>query len=162
MLEQYMGYGYLVVAAVVYAWVAVKSRAKAVAAGKAGVKAFSNVFVTLFSVFALVGLLNTFVPISYIESLLGAEGGVASLFTGAAVGSALAGPPVAAYPVAASLLDAGAWLPAVAALIISWTLVGFLSLPMEIQVLGARFAISRNVLSFVLAILMSLVMGWIL
>lgn len=162
MLEQYMGYGYLAIAAVVYLWVAVKSRAKAAAAGKAGAKAFANVFVTLFSVFALVGLLNAFVPMSYIEGLLGAEGGVWSLFTGAAIGSALAGPPVAAYPVASSLLDAGAWLPAVAALIISWTLVGFLSLPMEAKVLGVRFAVWRNLLSFVAAILMSLIVGWVL
>lgn len=162
MLEQYMGLGYLVVAGTAYAVIFKKDRAKAVAAGKAGRKAFTNVLVTLLSIFALVGLMNAFVPMSVIQSVLGDSAGPMSLLTGTALGSAAAGPPVAAYPVAASLLEVGAWAPAVAAFIVSWTLVGFLSLPFEAKMFGLRFAVWRNLLSFALAMLIGLIVGWAL
>jgi len=162
MLEQYMGYGYLAAAGAAYIFVWTKNRDKAVAAAKAGRKAFSNVLVTLLSIFALVGLMNAFVPVSYIKSVLGTDAGPLSLLAGTALGSAAAGPPVAAYPVAASLLEIGAWAPAVAAFIVSWTLVGFLSLPFEAKMFGLRFAIWRNLLSFAVAMVIGLIVGWVL
>jgi uncharacterized membrane protein YraQ (UPF0718 family) len=97
-----------------------------------------------------------------IERLLGSQAGVTSLLVGTSVGSVAAGPPVAAYPIAASLLDGGAWMPAVAAFIVSWTLVGFVSLPFEARMFGARFAIGRNVLSFLFAMVIGVAMGWLL
>ena len=162
MLEQYMGYGYLAAAGAAYTYLWVKNRDKAVAAAKAGRKAFANVLVTLLSIFALVGLMNAFIPVAYIKSVLGTEAGPLSLLSGTALGSAAAGPPVAAYPVAASLFEVGAWAPAVAAFIVSWTLVGFLSLPFEAKMFGLRFAIWRNVLSFAVAMVIGLIVGWVL
>lgn len=162
MLEQYISYGYLAAAGVTYAFLWTKNSAKAKAAATAGRKAFANVLVTLLSIFALVGLMNAFVPMSYIQSVLGTGAGPISLLTGTALGSAAAGPPVAAYPVAATLLQAGAWAPAVAAFIVSWTLVGFLSLPFEAKMFGVRFAVWRNVLSFVAAMAIGLLVGWVL
>lgn len=162
MLEQYMGYGYLVAALAAYILVATRQRDKAVASAKAGVKAFSNVLVTLLSIFGLVGLMNAFIPMEVIQRWLGSGSGVVSLLTGGLLGSAAAGPPVAAYPVAQSLLDAGAWAPAVAAFIVSWTLVGFLSLPFEAKMFGTRFAVARNVISFGVSLVIGLIVGWVL
>ena len=48
------------------------------------------------------------------------------------------GPPLAAYPLAGSLLDAGAWPPAIAAFILSWISVGIITLPFEAQDIMAR------------------------
>lgn len=162
MLEKYIGYGYLVLAALGYAYTYAKSHDKAKAAAKNSVKSFSGVLVTFIAVFGLVGLLDVFVPQSLIERLLGASGGATSLLIGDALGSVAAGPPVAAYPVAASLLKGGAWAPAVAAFIVSWTLVGFVSIPFEARMFGPRFAVARNVLSFVFAMIIGLLMGWML
>ena len=162
MLEQYMGYGYLVLAGIGYAVIARKSPDKAKKAALSGIKSFRGVAVTLLSVFGLVGLLNVFVPPALIEKFMGASGGVASLLVGDLLGSVAAGPPVAAYPVAASLLDGGAWPPAVAAFIVSWTLVGFISLPFEARTFNWRFAITRNALSFVFAMVIGVLMGWVL
>ena len=163
MLEQVMGLGYLTLAGGVYVWVwKSKSPEKAKMAAKSGGKAFGNVAVTLLSVFAIVGFLNVFVPTSFIRDALGSAGGALSLLTGTAIGSAAAGPPVAAYPIAQQLLDAGAWAPAIAAFIVSWTLVGFLSLPFEGQMFGTKFAVWRNVLSFGLAMVVGLIVGWVL
>lgn len=162
MIEQYIGYAYLALAALGFAYTFSRSRDKAAQAARNSVKSFSGVALTFLSVFGLVGLLNVFVPPSLIEQALGAEGGFSSLLTGGAIGSVAAGPPVAAYPIAASLLDSGAWAPAVAAFIVSWTLVGFVSLPFEAQTFGPRFALLRNGLSFVFALIIGLLMGWVL
>ncbi|RLB95341.1 MAG: hypothetical protein DRH50_04440, partial [Deltaproteobacteria bacterium] len=43
-------------------------------------------------------------------------------------------------------------LVAVTALIITWVTVGLIQLPAEIAALGTKFAILRNVVSFVLSI----------
>jgi uncharacterized membrane protein YraQ (UPF0718 family) len=50
----------------------------------------------------------------------------------------------------------------VAAFIVSWTLVGFVSIPFEARTFGRRFAVARNGLSFVFAMLIGLLMGWML
>lgn len=162
MLEQYIGYAYLVLAAIGFAYTLTRSPQKARAAAGSSVKSFGNVAVTFIAVFGLVGLLNVFVPPSLISRLLGAEGGLMSLLVGDALGSVAAGPPVAAYPVAAALLEGGAWAPAVAAFIVSWTLVGFISMPFEARIFNRRFALARNGLSFVFAMIIGLLMGWVL
>lgn len=162
MTERYIGYGYLVLAILGYALTYAKSHEKARAAAKNSAKSLSGVAVTFLSVFGLVGLLDVFVPAALIERLLGSGGGFISLLVGAALGSVAAGPPVAAYPVAASLLDGGAWAAAVAAFIVSWTLVGFISIPFEARLFGTRFALARNTLSFVFALVIGLLMGWML
>ena len=162
MVERYVGYVYLALAALGYAYTIRKSRAKAGKAAQSGLKAFKGVIVTLLSVFALVGLLEVYVPPEFITRTLGAQAGISSLFVAAAMGSVAAGPPIAAYPIAQSLLNGGAWTAAVAAFIVSWTLVGFVSLPFEARTFGTRFAVARNVLSFIFAIIIGVLMGWIL
>lgn len=161
-MERYVGYAYLVLAALGFAYTYAKSRQKAAMAAKGALKSAKGVAVTFIAVFGLVGLLEVFVPPSLIEGALGSEGGLTSLLAGDALGSIAAGPPVAAYPIAASLLDGGAWAPAVAAFIVSWTLVGFISIPFEARTFGTRFAIARNVLSFAFAMVIGLLMGLVL
>lgn len=162
MVELYIGYAYLVLAALGFAYTYAKSRDKAKEAALGSLKSFRGVAVTFLAVFGLIGLLDVFVPPSMIESALGSGGGVTALLTGAGLGSVAAGPPVAAYPIASTLLASGAWAPAVAAFIVSWTLVGFVSLPFEARTFGVRFALARNVLSFVFAMVIGLLMGWVL
>ncbi|MDO8880560.1 MAG: permease [Coriobacteriia bacterium] len=162
MLERYIGYAYLVLAAIGFAYTYAKSHDKARKAAQGGLKALRGVALTFAGVFGLVGLLDIFVPPAFIERVLGSQGGFMSLLAGSALGSVAAGPPVAAYPIAASLLKSGAWAPAVAAFIVSWTLVGFVSLPFEARTFGPRFALARNGLSFVFAMIIGLLMGWVL
>jgi uncharacterized membrane protein YraQ (UPF0718 family) len=161
-VERYIGYGYLLAALAGYLVTVRRSRQKARQASVSGVKSFLSVAPTFLAVFGLVGLLEVFVPPAIVERFLGAEGGLLSLLAGGAVGSLAAGPPVAAYPLAASLLSGGAWMPAVAAFIVSWTLVGFVSLPFEATTFGWRFALARNGLSFVFALVIGLAMGAVL
>ena len=74
---------------------------------------------------------------------------------GASVGSIAAGPPLLSYTLGGELLTQGVNLFAVTALIVSWVTVGLVQLPMEMVMLGKRFALYRNLSSFILVILVS-------
>ena len=74
----------------------------------------------LIAVFGMVGLFQVFLDPAQVERALGASNGWMSLFLGAALGAVSIGPPLAAYPLAGSMLDAGAWPPAVAAFVVTW------------------------------------------
>ena len=67
---------------------------------------------------------------------------------GASVGSIAAGHPLASYILGGELLNSGVSLVAVTALMVSWVTVGIVQLPVEALMLGTRFAIWRNVISF--------------
>ena len=65
--------------------------------------------------------------------------------------SLLAGNAVNRYGVGATLLTMGASLFGAAALMLAWVNVGLLQLPVEISALGSRFAITRTVAAFLMA-----------
>mgnify|MGYP001812442345 CR=1 FL=1 len=76
---------------------------------------------------------------------------------GASVGSIAAGHPLASYLMGGELLKSGVSLLAVTAFVVSWVTVGIVQLPAEILMLGARFAIYRNVICFFGAIVVAFV-----
>lgn len=153
------GFVYLALVAVAYALAMRRSKDRAKKALAAGAAQLRGIAVTFIAIFGLVGLFDVYVPPALIERWMGASSGLGSLLVGAGLGSVAAGPPAAAYPIAATLLRGGAWLPAVAAFIVSWVLVGVVSIPYESNVFGIRFALLRNGLSFASAVLIGLGMG---
>lgn len=153
---------YLTVVGIAYAVFARRSSQRTRKAAAAGAKSFWGMVPTFVAVFGLVGLFEVFMPAELVERWLGASSGAVSLLVGTALGTIAAGPPAAAFPLAATLLDNGAWMPAVAAFIVSWILVGFVSLPMEAKVFGTRYAVLRNGLSIVVAATIGLLMGVVL
>ncbi len=116
----------------------------------------------LAAVFGLVGLFQVFLPPELIEKTLGESSGVASLLLGGGMGAVAIGPPAAAFPLAGTLLSAGAWPPAIAAFIVSWVSVGVVTLPFEAGVFGMRYALVRNGIAFGAALLIGLLMGLVL
>ncbi|TAJ45845.1 hypothetical protein [Methanofollis fontis] len=72
--------------------------------------------------------------------------------TGAFFGSIAAGNPVTSYVIGGELLEAGISLAAVTAFLITWVTVGIVSLPAEMQILGRRFALVRNLSGFLFSI----------
>ncbi|PLY03258.1 MAG: permease [Desulfuromonas sp.] len=113
----------------------------------------------LLSIFALIGLFNEFVPPESIRGWLGDNNHLLSLLNGALVGAVAIGPPVAAFPIAGSFIETGAWPPAAAAFIVSWVSVGIVSLPVEAHVFGWKFALWRNSITFIAALLIGLLIG---
>ena len=86
-------------------------------------------------------------------------------FIGAAVGSASAGNPLTSYIVAGELKRQGVSMLAVTAFLVAWVTVGLIQLPAEALMLGRRFAVLRNIISFVMAVgiavITVLTLGWI-
>jgi uncharacterized membrane protein YraQ (UPF0718 family) len=81
---------------------------------------------------------------------------------GGAVGSLATGNPITSYILGGEFLQAGVSLVAVTAFILTWVTVGLVQLPAESMMLGKKYAITRNVLSFVSAIIMALIAQLIL
>lgn len=153
---------YLAGVGIAYAYFWRTSPQRSDKAARAGAKSFTGMLPMFIAVFGLVGLFETFIPPALIERLMGSSSGALSLFVGTALGTVATGPPAGAYPIAASLLKGGAWAPAVAAFIVSWILVGFVSLPMESRVFGVKFALLRNGLSMLVAMIIGVLMGVVL
>lgn len=139
-----------------------KDRAKTKQALKVAWRSFNRIFPTIVIVIIVIGWLLTFVSKEVIASLIGQEAGLAGIAIAASLGSVLFMPALVAFPLAASLLKSGASITAVATFITTLTMIGFVTLPLEIKTLGKKVTFLRNGFSFVIAIIIGLLMGVIL
>ncbi len=157
-----IGLIYLVLVAFAYFWSFRHNGRKAAKAVTIGAKSLLNLIPLLLAVFALVGLFQEFLPPTVIEQFFGTGHRVLSLITGGMLGAISIGPPLASYPIAGTLLTAGAWPPAVAAFILAWISVGVVTLPFEAKVFGWRFAFIRNGVTLIAAMFSGLLLGGVL
>jgi len=131
-------------------------------------KMLLRVLPNIFAVVLLSGLIMEFVPLDRLSEYLGG-GFFTDGLVGAGIGSISIGNPLVSYVLGGALLEQGISLMAVTALLVSWVTVGSIQLPAEIQTFGARFALLRNGISFVFALIiaflvlmtMQLLAGWI-
>lgn len=118
-------------------------------------KNFVSTLPLIVGVILLVGFFRTFVTRQMIQSVFTGRL-LQDTLIGAVIGSIAAGNPVTSYIIGGELLKEGINLFAVTAFIVTWVTVGIVQFPAEAGILGKRFAVARNVLSFVLAILVSI------
>jgi len=116
---------------------------------------FSMAIPTIIGILILISLFNVYVPPSYFKMLF--SGSYFDSVTGALIGSVVAGNPVTSYLISGDLIRQGISLTAVTAFLVSWVTVGVIQLPAEIQFLGKRFAIARNISAFALSLLVAFV-----
>jgi len=140
----------------------VKNKQKTKQAVKIAVKMFMNILPTILVIVVLVGLLLGFVPHAVISKFMGNQSGIVGIFVSALLGAILYIPSIVSFPLAASFLKAGASVTAVAIFITTLTMIGFVTLPLEIKELGKKIALLRNGISLFLAILIGLIIGAIL
>ena len=83
---------------------------------------------------------------------------------GTVVGSLAGGNPLTSYIIGGELKIQGVSMLAITAFIVSWVTVGVIQLPAEALMLGRRFALIRNAISFLMsmgiAVLTMLTLGW--
>ncbi|NOZ56952.1 MAG: permease [Calditrichaeota bacterium] len=139
-----------------------QDRAKARRALVLAFRSFLRILPAVLTVVVVIGLLLGLVPKSTISRIVGEQGGVLGLLTVASLGAVLHIPSLIAFPLAASLLQAGASITAVAVFITTLTMIGVVTLPLEIRELGAKMALLRNGLSFLAALAIGVLMGVIL
>ena len=113
-----------------------------------------NVFPLMLGTILSVSLIITLIPKSFYLKIF--QGNIfIDPFIGSFIGSVSAGNPLLSYIIGGELLEQGVSLIAVTAFIVAWVTVGFIQLPAESSALGKRFAFLRNSLSFLSALLVS-------
>ena len=125
-------------------------------------KSFIKMFPMVLTIILIIGLLLGFVPPHQISKFIGEQSGIGGVLLIGAVGALMHIPALLSFPLAASLLESGASVTAVAAFITTLTMIGMVTLPLEIKELGKKMALLRNGISFVIAIIIALIMGAIL
>jgi len=115
---------------------------------------FKTVVPMLTGVLLLVSLLHQFFKNNYKYWFSGNL--ILDPLIGAIAGSISFGMPVTSYVAGGELLHAGVSLLAVTAFIMSWTTVGLIMIPLEASALGIRFAITRNILNFIFALIVAI------
>ncbi|MBS3817645.1 MAG: permease [Candidatus Thermoplasmatota archaeon] len=139
-----------------------RDKEKAVESLKKAVFSLFKILPTVLIIIVIIGLMLGFVPPSEISRFVGEQSGIFGVLLVGIVGSILHIPALVSFPLAASMLDSGATVTAVAAFITTLTMIGMVTLPLEIKKLGKKFALLRNGLSFIIAIIIALIMGVLL
>ncbi len=122
---------------------------------KAG-KMFWKVFPLILGTILLVSLMITVIPRAFYLTVF-QDSALLDPIIGSSIGSVSAGNPLVSYIIGGELLKQGISLIAVTAFIVAWVTVGFVQIPAESMILGKDFAIIRNLLSFIFAIIVALI-----
>ena len=144
-------------------WISFRnSKQKTVQALKKAWKAFENILPQFLSILMLIGFILAVLDESTISRLLGADSGVMGMAIAATIGSITLVPGFIAFPLAASLLAAGAGYGQIAMFLTTLMMVGVVTLPLEATYFGKRLAIGRNILAFIYAVIASCILGEVL
>jgi len=140
----------------------IKDKKKTKGALKAALKSFVSILPKTIMIIFAIGYLLTFIPPSAIAKFVGDQAGFGGTIVISFLGAVLFIPSIISFPLAGSLLQSGASVTSVAAFITTLTMIGFVTLPLEIKILGKKFAALRNGFSYIVALLISFLMGVIL
>ena len=157
-----IGLIYLVIISSCYLLLALKDPQKIGQSLKIVKNSLTKMLPFLLAIFGLIGLFQEFVPPATISTFFENTEGPVALLISTFAGAISIGPPLAAYPLAQTLLQSGAWPPAVAAFIFSWISIGIITLPFEASIFSIRFALLRNGISFIAAMVAGLLLGLLL
>lgn len=139
-----------------------KDKEKAVKSLKIAGISFIKMLPMIFVIIMVIALLLGFVPPAQISKFIGEQSGIAGILLVGIIGSVLHIPSLLSFPLAASLLEENASVSVVVAFITTLTMIGMVTLPLEIKELGLKMALLRNGISFSIAIIIALIMGAIL
>ncbi|SFR54168.1 permease [Anaeromicropila populeti] len=139
-----------------------KDKKKTKMALKKAWKSFENILPQLFTVLLIIGMMLSVLDKEMISSLLGSESGVLGMALAAIIGSITLIPGFVAFPLAASLLKAGAGYGQITMFITTLMMVGIVTMPVEIQYFGRSTTIKRNLFAFFYAVVISVLLGGII
>lgn len=140
----------------------VKNRDKTKKSLKIALRTFIKIIPLVAIIIIFIGFLLGFLPPDLISRIIGEQAGFLGIMITAVIGSVLFIPAIISFPLAASLLDGGASVMSVAAFITTLTMVGVVTLPVELREMGKKITILRNVFSFIFAVIIAVIMGVIL
>ncbi|MBN2324298.1 MAG: hypothetical protein JXQ30_11235 [Spirochaetes bacterium] len=109
----------------------------------------------LLGVLLIIALINNAIPPEFYARIFTGKRLIDPV-VGALVGSIAAGNPLTSYIIGGELLQQGVGMLAVVAFILAWVTVGVVQLPAESIMLGKRFALVRNGVSYLFAVIIAL------
>ncbi|MGG0655319.1 hypothetical protein [Rummeliibacillus pycnus] len=123
-------------------------------------KMFRNLIPSMLSIMLFVGLSLSILTPSFISSIIGEKSGFIGIVYSAIIGSVALIPSFVVFPLGNTLVQNGAGLPQVAALMSTLMSVGITTLPMEQKIFGRSFAYSRNASALLMSIIFSYII-WV-
>ncbi len=123
---------------------------------------FITVLPQFIAILLLVGLLLVVITPETIQRIIGTESGFLGMVITSLLGAVTLVPVIIAFPIAAELLSNGAGITQIAVFISTLTMVGFVTLPIEIKYLGRKVALSRNILAYLFAFVTAFIIGVVL
>lgn len=110
---------------------------------------FKEMLLIIPPIFVLLGLLDVWVPRETMVKYLGEGSGLKGILIAILIGSAAAGPLYAAFPVALVLMKKGAKFTNILLFIGAWSTTKIPMLLFELSALGAKFMLTRLVVSMI-------------
>lgn len=98
--------------------------------------------------FVVAGMVQALIPTEVISRWVGTESGFRGILIGTIAGGLTPGGPYVSMPIVAGLLKSGAGIGTMVAFITGWSLIAVSRLPLEVGILGWRFAGIRLAVSF--------------
>ncbi|WP_227766436.1 permease [Zhaonella formicivorans] len=122
-------------------------------------KAFENILPELLSVIVLVGIILALLNPYMVSRIIGNKSGWFGVILAAVIGAITLIPGFVAFPTAAMLLQGGAGLMQIAALLSTLMMVGVVTAPVEIKYFGKKVTVVRNLLAFLFSFLVAAVIN---
>lgn len=120
-------------------------------------KSFENILPQMLGMIVSIGVIIGVLSPETISKIIGGSSGWYGVTIAAIVGSITLMPAFVAFPMAAILLHNGAGYMQLSAFVSTLTMVGLLTLPLEIKYFGKKFAAYRNILAFILSFVVAFV-----
>ena len=137
------------------------NKRKTIQGVKMGIKMFMNLLPPFVTVLIIISFVLAILPGEVLEKLLGSDSGITGFIIAAGIGSVALITGFISYPLAAVLLKNGVSYPVISIFITTLMMVGIVTLPIEKKFFGWRVALTRNILSFIGALIIGACMALI-
>lgn len=137
----------------------IKDKKKTLKAIKTAIKSFENIMPQFLSIIIIVGFILAILNPETISSLIGESSNFLGITIASIIGSITVMPTFVAFSTGNTLLQNGAGVSQVAALISTLTLVGVMTYPLEAKYIGKKAAFLRNFIAFLFSFLVAFIIG---
>jgi len=137
----------------------IASREKTFRATKIAAKRFINILPAFLIMLILISIVLFLVPDEAIVNYLGADNKFIGVLLASFLGSLILMPGFIAFPLCGILLEKAVSYMVLSAFTTTLMMVGVLTYPIEKEYFGVKVAIMRNVISFLIALVVAVMIG---
>jgi uncharacterized membrane protein YraQ (UPF0718 family) len=134
---------------------------KTISGIKKGLLLFIKILPTILSVIIIVSIVLYLIPQELLLKYFGKDTGILGYLMAAIIGSVSLIPGFIAYPIAGLLIKNGVSYSIIAIFITTLMMVGVLTIPIERKYFGLKITLIRNFLSFIGALIIGVLIGFI-